>query len=106
MSERERPEFRRRHIVIDYPCGELLFTVTASKGASGRWLEIFVDGGGKAGSAAAIAAKDGAVLASLAMQAGFTPEQLLHSMEQKRDGSPAGPIGAALALLVEEGAMS
>jgi hypothetical protein len=56
---------------------------------------------GKCGSDADTAARDGAVVASIALQYGVPLEVIRHALMRNRDGSACGPLGAALDLLHE-----
>lgn len=72
---------------------------TASFGCfpDGRLAEVFLDT--EKESAIADAAREVAILASLALQFGCPAETIRHAL----DGRDAGPIGVALALVAEAG---
>jgi hypothetical protein len=63
--------------------------------------EVFMHGG-KTGSAAEIAAHDGAITLSLALQFGTPLSAIRHALIKLRDGSAAGPIGKLLDLIDAE----
>ena len=96
MTRRRLPA-RRDADVFEFEHAGIAYRAHVGRFHDGSPAEIFLDAG-KIGSAAAIGARDCAVLASLALQSGLTVDRLLHSMQQLRDGSPAGPVGRALAL--------
>jgi hypothetical protein len=96
MTRRQLPS-RRDADVFDFEHAGIAYRAHVGRFDDGSPAELFLDGG-KIGSAAAIGAHDGAVLASLALQSGLTVDRLLHSMQQLRDGSPAGPVAKALSL--------
>jgi hypothetical protein len=91
-----------------FPRGEfehqgLPVIATASRFPDGEIAELFLDAG-KVGSAAHVAAKDAAIIASICLQHGVPAPALLHSLEKNRDGSPAGIVGVALSLFSGGGA--
>lgn len=94
--ERRRLPNRRASEVAEIEVDGLTYTATISRFEDGGLAELFMDGP-KIGSAAQIAAREGAILASLCLQSGIGSEVLIHSLERLADDSPAGPIGRALA---------
>lgn len=80
----------------------LRFHGAASRYEDGRLAEIFIDLA-KPGGAAGIAARDAAVAASLALQFGCPAETLRRALARLTDGSAAGPLGAFLAILEQDG---
>ena len=68
---------------------------------SGAISEIFVHGG-KTDSAADVAAHDGAIILSLALQFGTPINAVRHALMKLRNGSAAGPIGKLLDILDAE----
>ena len=95
MSTRRRLPNRRESEIAEFDLGGVSYVASASFFADGRLAEIFLDGP-KIGSSAQISAREGAVLASLALQHGVGARDLHHALEKLDDGSPAGPIGRAL----------
>jgi hypothetical protein len=62
---------------------------------SGRIAEIFLQAG-KAGTAIEAMARDGAVLSSLALQAGVELSAMRAALTRLDDGNAAGPLGELL----------
>lgn len=98
MSDRRKLSNRRASETVEFDHGGLTYIAKASRYGNGELAELFLDGP-KIGSAAQIAARDAAILASLALQHGVSTAAMLHALEKLRDGSPAGPVGMAIALL-------
>jgi hypothetical protein len=73
MSERRRLENRRASTTFDFEVSGLHYTATISHFADGRLGEIFL-GNHKVSSAADTAARDAAVVCSIALQHGADPE--------------------------------
>lgn len=63
--------------------------------------EVFLNAG-KPDSAVDLAAKDAAVLVSVALQYGVELKELSRSLSRNADGAPSSPIGALLDLLTRE----
>jgi hypothetical protein len=101
MSEREKMLDRRRSEIADIECDGVPYIITAGRFPDGRVGEFFIDGP-KVGSAAATMARDGAILCSLLLQHGVEPAKILRTLTKLKDGTPAGPIGKALALFAGE----
>ena len=74
------------------------FVATVSRSPDGRLAEIFLDAV-KSSSSLADAARDAAILASLALQSGCPVAVLRHSLSRNSDNEAAGPLGAALDLI-------
>jgi hypothetical protein len=98
-AERERLPNRRAAETFDIAVGGLRYTTTLGFYATGKLGEIFLVGL-KAGSATDTAARDSAVLASLALQAGIPPEALLHALVKDSAGRATSPIGVVLEMFV------
>jgi ribonucleoside-diphosphate reductase alpha chain len=64
----------------------------------GRLAEIFI-GNGKAGSGTDTAAKDSAVVASIALQHGVPLETIRRALLRDSRGVASSPLGAAIDLL-------
>lgn len=64
-------------------------------------LEIFLNGA-KADSAVDLAARDAAILVSIALQYGVPLNVLSHAMGKNPDGSPSSPVGQLLAIMAKE----
>ena len=87
---------RRAADVLTFKHDGRLWTATAGRFPDGRLAEIFLDLPKE--SPLADAARESAILASLALQHGCPVETMRHAL----DGRDAGPIGAALALIEAE----
>jgi hypothetical protein len=68
---------------------------------SGKVAEIFINSGMRLGSMADINAVDGAFAVSLALQYGCPLDVLRIGMKRNADGTPQGPLGAALDTIKE-----
>jgi hypothetical protein len=73
----------------------VLYSVTSGFYQDGRVGEIFVEGG-KLTSATDVAARDGAIAASIALQFGASIDILQRACLRKPDGSAEGVLGAAV----------
>lgn len=65
-----------------------------------RLGEVFLSAA-KSGTDVEVNARDGAIAVSLALQHGVPLQTLAHAMTRNGDGSPSGPLGAALDLLAK-----
>lgn len=95
---------RRQHEAIDFDHGGMSYVAGIGRFADGRLAEIFLNGA-KQGSAADAAARDAAIVASLALQHGLEPDTLRKALTRNTDGSASGPLGVILDLLAAEGAL-
>jgi hypothetical protein len=102
IAERERLPNRREHVLINFttPDG---FRYVAGLGYfdDGRLAEVFLNAE-KIGTAIETAARDSAVVASLALQHGVSPETIRHALARNGTGTASGPLGALLDLLASE----
>jgi hypothetical protein len=103
MTVRQRLPDRRLAETFDLEIGGLEFTVTIGRFADGALAEVFISNG-KAGSDSDTAARDSAVVASIALQFGVPVEVLRHALMRNRDGSACGPLGAVLDIVAAEDA--
>lgn len=62
--------------------------------------EVFLSAG-KAGTDVEVNARDGAIAISIALQHGVPLDILAHAMTRNGDGSPSGPLGAALEFIMK-----
>src|SRR6266540_1971208 len=92
---RRRLENRRLAETFDLEVGGLRYTATVGRFDNGELAEIFLSSG-KAGSDSDTAARDSAVVASIALQHGVPADVIRHALMRNRDGSACGPLGAAL----------
>lgn len=89
---------RRPSLSIAFRHGSIDFHGTVSYGAGGYITEVFLSGG-KPGSEVEAAARDCAVIASLAIQHGAPLETIRKALTRLDDGSAAGPLGALLDII-------
>ena len=99
MSVRKRLSNRRTSFNFNFICGNFQYAASVSFFDDGRLAEIFL-GNGHAGSGTDTAAKDSAVVASLALQYGVPVDVIRHALLRDAHGVAASPLGAALDLLV------
>ena len=97
LPARRRLNDRRDSAVIEFDLGNVHYRAQFSRFPDGRLGELFLDGS-RLGSAARIAARDGAVAASLAIQFGCPVETLQRALLRDHDGA-AGPVGRALDII-------
>jgi hypothetical protein len=99
QAARERLPNRRAHELIDFTTLDG-FRYTAGLGYfdDGRLAEIFLNAE-KIGTAIATAARDSAVVASLALQHGVPPDIIRHALTRNGNGEAGGPLGILLDLL-------
>jgi hypothetical protein len=110
MSEAAKPLAVRRERLPD-PRENALITFTTAEGfrhtaglgyfEDGRFAEVFLNAE-KIGTAIETAARDSAVVASLALQHGVPPETIRRSLTRNSDGTPSGALGALLDLLAKQ----
>jgi hypothetical protein len=101
MSERCRLENRRANETFAVEVGGLHYTATVGCFADGRPAEVFLSSN-KIGSAAATAACDAAVIASIALQYGVPVDVLRHALMRDAAGRAIGPLGVVLDRIAEE----
>jgi hypothetical protein len=94
MTRRRLPN-RRAGETFDLEVGGLHYTATVGRFDNGELAEIFLSSS-KAGSDSDTAARDSAVVASIALQHGVPADVIRHALMRNRDGSACGPLGAAL----------
>lgn len=101
-AERERLANRRGSETFDFECGNFHYVATISRFADGRLAEIFI-GNGKAGSSLDTAAKDSAVVCSIALQHGVPLDVIRHALLRDARGVASSPLGVALDRLATNG---
>jgi hypothetical protein len=101
MTSRERLPDRRAHELLDFEHCGFRFTAGIGRFEDGRVAEVFLNCS-KAGTPVDVNARDSAIVASFALQHGATADELRRALTRNRDGSPGGPLAAALDL-VERG---
>src|SRR4051812_7040953 len=89
---RTRLENRRLCETFSFECNRLTYTASVGRFPDGRLAEIFL-GNSKAGSHSDAAAKDSAVVASLALQHGVPLEALRKSLMRDSHGRASSPLG-------------
>jgi ribonucleoside-diphosphate reductase alpha chain len=92
---RERLPNRRLSETFNFICNGLQYTASISRFADGRLAEIFL-GNAKAGSHSDAAARDSAVVCSLALQHGVPMQTIRHALLRDPRGVASSPLGAAL----------
>lgn len=97
---RKRLPNRRESETFTLECGGLAYVATVSR-FDGRLGEIFLSSH-KAGSAADTAARDSAVVCSLALQFGADVETIRRALCRDARGQASGPLGVALDRLAAE----
>jgi hypothetical protein len=99
---RTRLPNRRPSTTFAFECGVHHYVATVSYFASGELAEIFI-GNGRAGSHVDAAAKDSAVVASIALQYGIPVDVIRKALLRDSHGTPSSPLGAALDIIAGEG---
>jgi len=98
MSAREILSNRRASVSLAFECGGMSYVATVSYFSDGRLAEIFLTSH-KVGSDTDAAARDSAVVASIALQHGTPIETLRHALLRDARGVASSPLGMALDLL-------
>jgi ribonucleoside-diphosphate reductase alpha chain len=98
---RERLANRRACETLDFECQGQPYKASIGRFEDGRLAEIFLSNC-KAGSHSDSAAKDSAVVASLALQHGVPLETIRKALMRDSHGRASSPLGTALDLLAEE----
>jgi hypothetical protein len=84
---------------FNFTCGNLHYTCSYSRFASGGIAELFLSNH-KTNSHADTAARDSAIVCSLALQHGTDPEVIRRGLCRDADGKASGPLGVALDLIL------
>ena len=100
-AARMRLPNRRACETFEVSAGGLKYRVTVGRFADGLVAEIFISNN-KTGSHADAAAKDSAVVCSIALQHGVPLEVIRRALMRDEQGRPGGPLGVALDLLAAE----
>jgi len=100
IAVRERLPNRRPAETFTLEVGGLTYTCTIGRFADGALSEIFLSNG-KAGSDSDTAARDSAVVASIALQFGVPLDVLRHALMRDGQGRPSGPLGTALEVVAK-----
>jgi len=95
---REHLPSRRPSTTFDVTCGNLHYTCSYSRFASGGIAELFLSNH-KSNSQADTAARDAAITFSIAVQHGADPEAVRLALCRDSNGKANGPLGVALDLI-------
>jgi hypothetical protein len=95
---RARLENRRASETFTFQCNGMNYLTTVSFFTDGRLAEIFISNA-KAGSHSDSAAKDSAVVCSIALQYGVPANTIRRALLRDSSGHASSPLGAALDLL-------
>src|SRR5262249_7260769 len=101
MIVRERLQNRRASETFAFACNGLNYVATVSRFADRRLAEIFL-GNAKVGSHSDAAAKDSAVVASIALQYGALADVIRKALLRDPHGVASSPLGTALDLLLAD----
>ena len=101
-ADRSRLPTRREHVVVNFTTADG-FRYTAGLGyfEDGRLAEVFLNAE-KIGTAIETAARNSAVVASLALQHGVPAETLRRALTRNGNGKASGPLGTLLDSLASE----
>jgi ribonucleoside-diphosphate reductase alpha chain len=95
---RERLPNRRAHTLLNIEAGGFRYVAGVGHYDDGRLAEIFLNSE-KGGTAIHDAARDSAVVASIALQHGVDADTLRHALMRNGNGVASGPLGTLLDLL-------
>jgi hypothetical protein len=98
MTNRARLPNRRRSESIAFTCNGMAYVTTISRFANGDLAEIFLSNH-KVGSDTDTAARDSAVVASIALQHGVHVDTIRRALLRNQWGAARGPLGTALDLI-------
>ena len=105
MTARQRLPNRRLSETFALACNDLTYLATISRFPDGRLAEIFISNA-KAGSHSDSAAKDAAVVCSIALQHGISVDVIRHALLRDSHGRASSPLGAVLDLIAKPDAAS
>jgi hypothetical protein len=97
-APRQRLPNRRPHELVAFEHAGFRFTAGFGRFRDGTLAEVFINST-RTGTAVDVAARDSAIVASLALQHGASPDELRRALTRNADGSPGGPLAAALDLV-------
>ena len=98
IAARERLPNRRAHTLLNIEAGGFRYVAGVGHYDDGRLAEIFLNAE-KGGSPLDDAARDSAVVASIALQHGVDPDMLRRALMRNGNGAASGPLGTLLDLL-------
>jgi hypothetical protein len=94
-AHRERLSNRRFSETLDFELNGRKYRCSFSRYPDGRLAEIFISNN-RVNSDSDTAAKDSAVVCSIALQFGVPVETIRRALMRDSSGRPNGPLGAAL----------
>ena len=100
-AQRERLPNRRFSETFDIELNGRKYRCSYSRFPDGRLAEIFISNN-RVNSDSDTAAKDSAVVCSIALQFGVPLETIRRALMRDSAGRPSGPLGVALDLLAED----
>ncbi len=95
MTGRRTLPNRRSHEIFEFEHAGIGYVAGVGRFGDGSLAEIFIDAA-KPGSHSEIAARDAAVVCSIALQFGVPVEVIRHAVTRIANGEAAGPLGRAL----------
>jgi hypothetical protein len=101
MTPRQRLANRRASETFAFECNGLRYLATVSRFDDGRLAEIFLNNC-KAGSHSDAAAKDAAVVCSIALQYGVPVDVIRRALLRDSHGRASSPLGCALDAIAED----
>jgi hypothetical protein len=100
LTRRRLPN-RRGHMLLDFEADGFRYAAGLGFFEDGRLAEVFLNAS-KIGTPIETAARDSAVVASIALQHGVPPNTIRHALTCDRNGNAGGPLGTLLDLLTAE----
>jgi hypothetical protein len=100
-AQRERLPNRRVSETFEIEVTRRKYHVSFSRFPDGRLAEIFISNN-RVNSDSDTAAKDSAVVCSIALQFGVPVDVIRRALMRDSHGKPSGPLGVALDFLVKE----
>lgn len=104
-ASRRKLSNRRASITFGFQCNRLAYSATISRHPNGDLAEIFINNS-KVGSDSDSAAKDSAVVCSLALQHGVPLTVIRKALLRDPRGVASSPLGVALDLVATWGSSS
>jgi ribonucleoside-diphosphate reductase alpha chain len=103
MTARNRLPNRRSAESFEFEVEGLRYTATVGRFPDGAIGELFLTNH-KSNSSADTAARDSAIVLSIALQHGAAPETIRRALCRDSRGRASGPLGAALDIAIGSGA--
>jgi hypothetical protein len=100
---RRRLPNRREHVLLNIEAGGFRYVADVGRYGDGRLAEIFLNAD-RGSTAIDDAARDSAVVASIALQHGVDADTLRRALMRNGSGVASGPLGVLLDLLAGESA--